>query len=78
MYLADIYTLPASLAGIAGLSVPCGMAKATATQPALPVGLQLLAPAFVRRAVVSTLAAAVERLTSPGGPALPPAADRTP
>ena len=71
MYLADIYTLPASLAGIAGLSVPCGMAKATATQPALPVGLQLLAPAFEEERLF-TLAAAVERLTSPGGPALPP------
>jgi len=71
MYLADIYTLPASLAGIAGLSVPCAMAKATATQPALPVGLQLLAPAFEEERLF-TLAAAVERLTSPGGPALPP------
>ncbi len=36
MYLSDIYTLSASLAGIPGLSVPCGFAKN------LPVGLQLL------------------------------------
>jgi aspartyl-tRNA(Asn)/glutamyl-tRNA(Gln) amidotransferase subunit A len=71
MYLADIYTLPASLAGIAGLSVPCGMTAATSAQPALPVGLQLLAPAFEEERLF-TLAAAVERLTAPNGPARPP------
>lgn len=37
MYLSDIYTVPASLAGIAGLSVPCGF-----TKDGLPVGLQIL------------------------------------
>jgi aspartyl-tRNA(Asn)/glutamyl-tRNA(Gln) amidotransferase subunit A len=62
MYLADIYTLPASLAGIAGLSVPCGATSATADRPALPVGLQLLAPAFEEERLF-TAAAAVERLT---------------
>lgn len=36
MYLADIYTVPPSLAGIPGLSVPCGFSEG------LPVGLQLL------------------------------------
>lgn len=46
MYLADIYTLPASLAGIAGLSVPVAPVPATSSRPALPVGLQLLGPAF--------------------------------
>ncbi|HEX3773023.1 MAG TPA: Asp-tRNA(Asn)/Glu-tRNA(Gln) amidotransferase subunit GatA [Polyangiaceae bacterium] len=71
MYLADIFTLPASLAGIAGLSVPCGMAAATSSEPALPVGLQLLAPAFQEERLF-TLASAVERLTAPNGPALPP------
>src|ERR1700722_6429427 len=38
MYLADIYTVPASLAGICGVNVPCG-----ATQAGLPVGMQVLA-----------------------------------
>jgi aspartyl-tRNA(Asn)/glutamyl-tRNA(Gln) amidotransferase subunit A len=61
MYLADVYTLPASLAGIAGLSVPCGMTGATADRPALPIGLQLLAPAFAEERLF-TAAAAVERL----------------
>jgi aspartyl-tRNA(Asn)/glutamyl-tRNA(Gln) amidotransferase subunit A len=38
MYLADIYTVTASLAGICGVSVPCG-----ATPAGLPVGMQILA-----------------------------------
>ncbi|HTQ03734.1 MAG TPA: Asp-tRNA(Asn)/Glu-tRNA(Gln) amidotransferase subunit GatA [Polyangiaceae bacterium] len=64
MYLGDIYTLPASLAGIAGMSVPCGNTRARADRPALPVGLQLLAPAFGEEKLL-TVAAAVERLTPP-------------
>jgi aspartyl-tRNA(Asn)/glutamyl-tRNA(Gln) amidotransferase subunit A len=38
MYLADIYTVTASLAGICGVTVPCGK-----TQAGLPVGMQVLA-----------------------------------
>ncbi|NWK55466.1 Asp-tRNA(Asn)/Glu-tRNA(Gln) amidotransferase subunit GatA [Verrucomicrobiaceae bacterium N1E253] len=42
-YLADIYTLSANLAGICGISVPCGkVASDNGTQ--LPVGLQILGP----------------------------------
>jgi aspartyl-tRNA(Asn)/glutamyl-tRNA(Gln) amidotransferase subunit A len=41
MYLSDIYTLSANLAGIPGISVPCGF-----SQKGLPIGLQLLAPHF--------------------------------
>jgi aspartyl-tRNA(Asn)/glutamyl-tRNA(Gln) amidotransferase subunit A len=42
-YLADIYTLSANLAGICGISVPCGnITSETGTQ--LPVGLQILGP----------------------------------
>jgi aspartyl-tRNA(Asn)/glutamyl-tRNA(Gln) amidotransferase subunit A len=43
MYLADIYTVTASLAGIPGISVPCGK---TASEPRLPVGMQILANHF--------------------------------
>jgi len=43
MYLADIYTVTASLAGIPGLSVPCGR---TRSQPHLPVGMQVFAKHF--------------------------------
>jgi aspartyl-tRNA(Asn)/glutamyl-tRNA(Gln) amidotransferase subunit A len=44
MYLADVYTLPASMAGVPALSVPCAPAPATSDRPELPVGLQLIAP----------------------------------
>ena len=43
MYLADIYTVTASLAGIPGISVPCGKTKG---EPHLPVGMQILAKHF--------------------------------
>jgi aspartyl-tRNA(Asn)/glutamyl-tRNA(Gln) amidotransferase subunit A len=38
MYLGDIYTVSANLAGLPGVSLPCGLSQG------LPVGLQLLAP----------------------------------
>ena len=41
MYLSDIFTAPSSLAGIPGISVPCGI-----TKDRLPIGLQFLAPPF--------------------------------
>ena len=41
MYLSDIYTISCNLAGIAGMSLPCGFTKSN-----LPIGLQLLSPAF--------------------------------
>jgi aspartyl-tRNA(Asn)/glutamyl-tRNA(Gln) amidotransferase subunit A len=43
MYLADIYTLPASLAGVPGLSVPIGVTRERPDRPPLPIGLQLMA-----------------------------------
>jgi aspartyl-tRNA(Asn)/glutamyl-tRNA(Gln) amidotransferase subunit A len=44
-YLADIFTLPASLAGLPGMSVPAGFAD-SADGPSLPVGLQLIGNYF--------------------------------
>jgi aspartyl-tRNA(Asn)/glutamyl-tRNA(Gln) amidotransferase subunit A len=41
MYLEDVFTLPPSLAGVCGMSVPCGFDAA-----GLPIGLQLIGPAF--------------------------------
>ena len=41
MYLADIYTVTGSLAGLPGISVPCGRLEGK-----LPVGLQIFGPAF--------------------------------
>jgi aspartyl-tRNA(Asn)/glutamyl-tRNA(Gln) amidotransferase subunit A len=37
MYLSDIYTVSANLAGIPGISVPCGLSS-----EGLPIGLQLV------------------------------------
>lgn len=41
MYLSDIYTISCNLAGMCGISVPCGFSKA-----GLPIGLQLLGKPF--------------------------------
>ena len=49
MYQQDKFTVPASLAGLPGLSVPCGM------QQGLPIGAQLIGPAF-REDLILTLA----------------------
>ena len=44
MYLADIFTIAANLSGICGISLPCGDAEVDGKK--LPVGLQIMAPAF--------------------------------
>jgi aspartyl-tRNA(Asn)/glutamyl-tRNA(Gln) amidotransferase subunit A len=54
MYLADIYTVTGSLAGLPGISVPCGRIAGT-----LPVGLQIFGPAFGEARVLQ-LARALE------------------
>jgi aspartyl-tRNA(Asn)/glutamyl-tRNA(Gln) amidotransferase subunit A len=41
MYLSDIYTISCNLAGIAGVSIPCGF-----TRSGLPIGLQIQAAPF--------------------------------
>jgi aspartyl-tRNA(Asn)/glutamyl-tRNA(Gln) amidotransferase subunit A len=42
MYLSDIFTISCNLAGICGISIPCGFTKS----PKLPIGLQLLGRPF--------------------------------
>jgi len=54
MYLADIYTVTASLAGICGVAVPCGQ-----TAAGLPVGMQILA-AHLNEPTAFRVARAVE------------------
>ena len=56
MYLADIYTVTASLAGICGVTVPCG-----ATKAGLPVGMQVLA-AHLNEGTAFRVARAVEAM----------------
>jgi aspartyl-tRNA(Asn)/glutamyl-tRNA(Gln) amidotransferase subunit A len=55
MYLSDIFTIPCNLAGIPGISVPCGMSA-----EGLPIGAQLLGNHF-REETLFTAAAAIER-----------------
>src|ERR1700678_1497762 len=55
MYLADIYTVTADLAGIPGISVPCGETRET-----LPIGLQILGKHF-DEATILRLAHAYEQ-----------------
>src|SRR6201993_2571996 len=58
MYLADIYTVTADLAGVPGISVPCGQ-----TREKLPIGLQILGKHF-DEATILRLAHAYERFSS--------------
>jgi aspartyl-tRNA(Asn)/glutamyl-tRNA(Gln) amidotransferase subunit A len=55
MYLSDIFTISCNLAGLPGLSVPCGL-----TREGLPVGLQILGPPLAESQLLR-VAAAVEK-----------------
>ncbi len=68
MYLQDVATIPANLAGVPGLSLPAGLAE-----DGLPVGVQFLAPLQADDRLYNA-AAALERLLSQkwGGPLLAP------
>ena len=71
MYLNDVATIPANLAGIPGMSLPVGLAE----EDGLPVGLQVLAPAMADDRLYRVGAALEARLLAAwGGPLL----DRAP
>ena len=57
MYLADIYTIPANLAGLPAMSVPAGL-----TSDGLPVGVQLLAAPFAEKSLFGAALALERRL----------------
>ncbi len=61
MYLGDIFTVPVNLAGICGLSVPCGF-----TGAGLPVGLQVIGPALGEMIVLKA-GAAFEKVSCAAG-----------
>jgi len=52
MYLCDIFTLSANLAGIPGISIPCGYTKS-----GLPIGLQFLAKHFEEEKLIQVASA---------------------
>ena len=56
MYQQDVFTVPASLAGIPALSLPCGFHEG------LPVGMQLMGPHFADIRLLE-LGAAYQRAT---------------
>ena len=58
MYLSDIFTISCNLAGISGVSVPCGFTK----NPKLPIGLQLLGKPFGEESLLK-IAHAYEQAT---------------
>ncbi|MGD0350304.1 MAG: Asp-tRNA(Asn)/Glu-tRNA(Gln) amidotransferase subunit GatA [Verrucomicrobiota bacterium] len=58
MYLSDIFTISCNLAGICGVSIPCGFTR----NPRLPVGLQLLGQPFGEE-IILRLAHAYEQST---------------
>jgi aspartyl-tRNA(Asn)/glutamyl-tRNA(Gln) amidotransferase subunit A len=58
MYLMDIFTISANLAGICGISIPCGFTKS----PKLPIGLQILGKPFGEETVLR-VAESYERST---------------
>jgi aspartyl-tRNA(Asn)/glutamyl-tRNA(Gln) amidotransferase subunit A len=60
MYLSDVFTVPANLAGIPGLSVPVGSVDG------LPAGAQILAPWWREEPMIAA-AAVVESLMGPAG-----------
>jgi aspartyl-tRNA(Asn)/glutamyl-tRNA(Gln) amidotransferase subunit A len=59
MYLSDIFTISCNLAGICGVSVPCGFTK----NPKLPIGLQLLGKPFGEETLLK-IAHAYEQATA--------------
>jgi aspartyl-tRNA(Asn)/glutamyl-tRNA(Gln) amidotransferase subunit A len=63
MYLTDALTVPANLAGVPALSLPCGM-----TDEGLPIGLQLQAP-YLEEGRLFAVAHAFEKRS--GGARLP-------
>jgi aspartyl-tRNA(Asn)/glutamyl-tRNA(Gln) amidotransferase subunit A len=46
MYLADVFTIPANMAGIPGVAIPCGFSEG------LPVSLQILGPGFAEPTIL--------------------------
>jgi aspartyl-tRNA(Asn)/glutamyl-tRNA(Gln) amidotransferase subunit A len=56
MYLSDVYTVPVNIAGICGVSIPCGFADR------LPIGMQIIGPPLAEDVILG-IAHAFERAT---------------
>jgi aspartyl-tRNA(Asn)/glutamyl-tRNA(Gln) amidotransferase subunit A len=64
MYLNDMFTIPASMAGLPGVSVPAGV-----DQDGLPLGLQILGRAFDEVTMLKAAAALEKAASFTGRPA---------
>jgi aspartyl-tRNA(Asn)/glutamyl-tRNA(Gln) amidotransferase subunit A len=58
MYLSDVFTVPVNLAGIPGISIPCGFSAA-----GLPIGLQIIGKPFDEETLLR-VAYAFEQITA--------------
>ncbi len=67
MYLSDYFTVPMSLAGIPAISIPAGTAAPPGGGAALPVGLQIAAPAFAENALLGAAHAIEQAIDVPPG-----------
>lgn len=70
MYLSDVFTIGANLAGLPAISIPAGFAPPSEARPRLPIGLQLIGPrlaepALLRVAAVHEAATAWHREAPP-------------
>jgi len=69
MYLADLFTVPASLAGLPAISVPVGMSSASsASSEPLPIGLQLIGRAYDEGTLFRAARPIFSRLKAPFPP----------
>ncbi len=64
MYLSDVFTIPANLAGLPAMSLPCGV-----SDEGLPLGIQLVAKAFAETTMLKC-GAGLERMIDFGGRAV--------
>ena len=58
MYLSDIFTISCNLAGICGLSMPCGFSS----NPVLPIGLQILGKPFGEQTILNVAKSLAQRV----------------
>ena len=65
MYLGDIYTISVNLAGLPGISVPCGL-----DSKGLPIGLQLIGDCFQEKTLIRAAYAYEQTRTFAGSPLL--------
>jgi aspartyl-tRNA(Asn)/glutamyl-tRNA(Gln) amidotransferase subunit A len=66
MYLGDLFTLPASLAGLPAASVPVGTITVPGTATTVPVGMQLVGRAFDEATLFQAMRVLAVNLTLPG------------